>query len=919
MVLMCAGVRVARAFEFGIIVDMFFIDLRASDMEVFSRRNVAGLRRIFGHRGCGVMVCLLVILAFDGGVLGQRARTIVPLKVEPSKTVDRVANDKLLDADLRVKKQLFHGLFDKLEESSRNTAEFALATWDLHSELLSEKGEGKLVRAKAAYRRGDLHLVEGLLKGVEGAEADLLRARAHIAVGRFDVAVKLLTPMRVKSVKGEYKKAAEIVAGALAVTELAKLEGRAASEYHHTMKELLRAQQRVDRLYWPAILEQARLLLSKDNPEKAVGTLQEVLPLNPNSSEVYYELGGVALMGFNFTDAGRAILKLRRINPQHVLADVLEIKMYLTQRDPVTAQQVLLEALQRYPNHRELLALSPAVAALSHDEETAKAALKQYDSISGKNPRAYYLTGLYLSRSRQYKESEVMLKEAIRRQPNWPTPQVELGMMLSQYGKEDEALAVLTKVLDIDPFNRRAINTLKLHKELAKYKRIETEHFIILFRDEIDRALAADMPEELEAIHELVVKAFEFEPREKTLIEILPDKRWFAIRIIGVPDIWTVGACTGRVIGITPPRTGKYQSGYYDWYRVLRHEYVHTVTLAQTGNRVPHWFTEAAAVSLEPAPRDYDTCRLLAGALKNGTLFTLDTVNWGFVRPKKPTDRSQAYAQSHWMFEYIEERWGRKMIIKMLGLSRDGVPQNLIVSKATGLSNDQFMKDFKVWAQKQVESWGMAPKPDPVHLLSELKLAEDKDKALAELLKKHPKHPTLLKKAAEAALSEDDATKSYEAVKAYSKSKPVDPWGHRKMAELALEMKKLELAGKHLSYMDKFDQKGGQHSMTLTDIYRRLGDMDKAQYFAQRALHRQPYQPKLRETAAIVALQNGDEKAALRHLKALTLVEPGESVNFVRYAALLYRMDRKKEAHEAALAAKKLDGEAPVERFMIKK
>ena len=107
----------------------------------------------------------------------------------------------------------------------------------------------------------------------------------------------------------------------------------------------------------------------------------------------------------------------------------------------------------------------------------------------------------------------------------------------------------------------------------------------------------------------------------------------------------------------------------------LRHEYVHTVTLEQTRNRIPHWFTEALATYLETKPRTFDTAQLLAAAFDGGTLFDLDAINWAFIRPKKKTDRSQAYAQGAWMVEFIERTWGRDAIVKLLAAYRDGTPE----------------------------------------------------------------------------------------------------------------------------------------------------------------------------------------------------------------------------------------------------
>jgi hypothetical protein len=101
------------------------------------------------------------------------------------------------------------------------------------------------------------------------------------------------------------------------------------------------------------------------------------------------------------------------------------------------------------------------------------------------------------------------------------------------------------------------------------------------------------------------------------VIELHPDHKSFAVRITGMPWIHTIAASTGPLIALEAPREGApaLHLGTFDWQEVLRHEYVHTVTLEQTRNRIPHWLTEAAAVTMETAPRKYETCQMLAREL----------------------------------------------------------------------------------------------------------------------------------------------------------------------------------------------------------------------------------------------------------------------------------------------------------------
>ena len=71
-----------------------------------------------------------------------------------------------------------------------------------------------------------------------------------------------------------------------------------------------------------------------------------------------------------------------------------------------------------------------------------------------------------------------------------------------------------------------------------------------------------------------------------------------------------------------------------------------------------------------------------------------------------------------------------------------------------------------------------------------------------------------------------------------------------------------------------------------------------------------------RELAATIALQGGDHAGALHQIDAITILEPDQAVHQTRRAALLWRMDRKEQARQAALKARQLDPDAPVQQFV---
>ncbi len=829
-------------------------------------------------------------------------------------------DDATSEADKR-RLALFHGQWDLITEPTvTEQAQLALARYQLdHASLRSEEVP-VLLRAQAALLRGEPELSIKLLAEPASIQEAFTKARAMEDLGQTREAINLLTPIRVKMQKEGSSDAAELVAAGQAVVMLARLEGRPANDYQLAMRLFAKAREEVDRLYWPASLAEANLLIEKDNPQAALGAILDVLRLNPQSADAAHLLGVVVASRFAFDDAAKISARLREVNENHMVAAIIDGTSFLTQKDAQSAREVIEPALALHPNQRELLSLLAAVEALTYNDRQLEHVLKHYDKITGENPMALITAGSYLSHARQYPQSEKLLRLAVERQPNWAMPRVELGLMLMQAGKEEDALKELRQAAKLDPYNTRARNQLKLVEELLGYEHIAMDHFVIKYRKGIDEVLARDMERELETMFQAVTGALEHKPANKTLIEIMPDAEWFGVRITGLPEIWTIAACTGDVIALTPPREGKNQKGPYDWYRVLQHEYTHTVTLDQTAYRIPHWFTEAAAVAMEPGGRSYDMTRMLAEAWRGDgrlKLFTLHNINWGFIRPRSPVERPLAYAQAHWMFQYITHRFGHQAILDMLALYRTGMPETKAITQVVGQDPEAFMAGFREWAGGEVKAWGLAPREDDAAIIEKLKKNPKPDAALVQtLLQEHPDHPDLLRLAAGDAIRAGDFTKSRTAVARYAAARPADPWSHEMLAQLAIENGQPDDAIASLNELDRTDPETGKWARQLAELYRKQARFDQAARAIHRALHREPYDATLRELAAAIHIQAKLMPTAAHHIRALTILEPDRAVHHIRLAALYDLMGEKDRSKAAALAARKIDPNAAVDRFL---
>ncbi len=839
--------------------------------------------------------------------------TFEPVELSPA--VRAAIDDPLLDEASRRRLAIFHGQdsavpAEALDAADRAAVALAQGRWS--DAELSDPAAPLLLRARAALRRGEPQVAAELLHAEQSLPAVVLCAAALEQLGQYPKALARLLPLRDRLQAEKLSDPADLVAAGQAVLLLALLQGRPAEDYHLALSLFTKAHDEADRFHWPALLAEAQLLADKGNRNQAAQALQQALTLNPNAAEAWHLLGQLNAWSFNFAAADHCAQRLREIHSAHPLADLLDAESFLMQKDAASARAVIDPALSRWPAQRDLLALSAAAYALAQDAQL-ELTLTRFDELSPGSAQAYFTVGRVLSLARQYARSGQALREAVRRQPNWPAPQAELGLMLMQWGREDEARRVLAAAAALDPFNTRTANQLRLVEKLATYPRIETEHFTIRHAPGIDAVLASDMAQQLDAMYREVTDVFGHRPRQRTLIELMPDEEHFAVRITGTPELWTIAAATGDVIALTPPRFGVKQHGSFDWYRVLRHEFVHTVTLDQTDNRIAHWFTEACAVAQEPGGRDYATAQLLAASLHADKLFSLSNITWGFIRPKNEAERPLAYAQAHWMYEFIAQRFGHAAILEMLRLYQQGMTDPRVVEQATDLAESLFMESFRGWAEQQVRSWGLGPHEGDREVRQLTRRdAPPTPSEVTRLLEQFPDHPELLRLRATHALEAAPPEEALAAVLRYAATRPVDPWSDKAVAQLALTLGRTEQAIASLRELDRMEQESGLYAAELARHF----TGESARTAITRALHREPYNASYRELAAAIELKLKDDKAALRHLRALTLLEPERALHFTRLAALLHRMQRTDEARAAARRARQLDPAAPVEKFL---
>lgn len=491
---------------------------------------------------------------------------------------------------------------------------------------------------------------------------------------------------------------------------------RNSSQFQFLVQDLFPDVLQREQEFWPAELAMAELFAEKYNMAEAAKHLNRAVAINANSADVMALKAAIELDGYQVDAALRTAEQALSINPQHVVAKRLQGQAKLTDFRPEQAISILQEAVDLNPANQTSLGYLAAAMLAADGEATANAEsgdptrfgkLVAEVETQHKNPAEFYAAlGEGCDIVRKYPDAVKYLQLASEKMPQLISVHGDLGMVLMRLGDEPTAKQVLDESFEADPFNVRVKNTLQVLDVLSQYETIETEHFLVRFDPTKDRLLAVYMSRFLEdEVFPKVCQGLDYTPPGKTLIEIFNDAKntkghgWFSARMVGLPYIGTVGACAGKMIAMASPESVQEP---YNWAHVIRHEFVHVVNLQQTNFNIPHWFTEALAVSYESEQRPPDWNQVLARRLAEDNVFNLDNINYGFIRPKDQDDWTMAYCQAYYYSQFIVQEFGDDALQRMLTAYREYHTTDEILQDKFQVEKQDFERRYREFLQKQV-------------------------------------------------------------------------------------------------------------------------------------------------------------------------------------------------------------------------
>ena len=449
-----------------------------------------------------------------------------------------------------------------------------------------------------------------------------------------------------------------------------------------------------DNDYWPAEQLAGELLLEKYNRPDAMDAFDKVLAINPKAADPLVGKASAALQTYDFGEANRLLDEALTRNPNHVKALCLKADVEMMSGEFASALAFAQRASKVNPRSGAVLARLAGVYQLLERPADFDSIVKRAEEYDKKPTTFYSDLADILDNRKLYDQAKKYYRKAADYRPMVAEPRTGLGMLYLRLGDEEKGRELLTTAFEGDPFNVRVANSLKALRHLDEYATMTTEHYILRYDAENDELLAKFLAEFLETTHAELKQQFDYEPPEKILIEVFKTHEMFSGRTVGLPDLHTIGACSGKVVAMASPKA-KGVNKPFNWGRVIRHELTHIFNLTQTKFQCPHWLTEGLAVRNEEMARPYLWTTILRDKFEADQLFNLDTVMMGFVRPQGPDEWTLAYCQSQLYVEYMVKTHGQESIGKILAAFADGLSTPAAIKRVCNVDVAEFEDGYR--------------------------------------------------------------------------------------------------------------------------------------------------------------------------------------------------------------------------------
>lgn len=653
----------------------------------------------------------------------------------------------------------------------------------------------------------------------------------------------------------------------------------------------------------------------------------------PSNPEVFRAIADLAFSKQDYALAAENYSDVLRLLPADVEAMVGLAKSFLPS-DSEKVNELVNRVLAVNPSNVEILLLLVDQQISSEDYSKAIETLGKIEKVNLKDPRAWayraviahlqnqpqkegefrerafsgwlgnpevdHLIGRELSEKYRFSEGEKYQRRALVYDENFLPAKIQLAHDLLRLGQELEGWKLADEVFDEDQYSVVAYNLVTLRDEIAKFKTLERDGFVV-------RMGAGEAEIYGDRVLELLVRAkadlcskYDSELKTPVFVEIFPRQQDFAIRTFGLPGgSGFLGVCFGRVITMNSPAAQGVN--LTSWESVLWHEFCHVVTLQKTKNKMPRWLSEGISVHEERLADSAwgETMRTVyREMILSEGLTPVSELSGAFLRPPSPVHLQFAYYESSLVVEYLIQEFGLgglKDVLKELAI---GTPINDALRRHC--APIEFIdKSFAKFALQKAEAFAPKANWDEVKSIPDATAAD-----WNQWNQEHPNNLAGLNQEARQAIDEeswgaarDALLKILEICPEMKSTYPLLAQCHRRLDNPVEELKTLEQYA-------VMEADSVELLMRLLEIYSAGSDWEKVKFVARKMLALNPMLPSPYRFLAVAAEQTQDDQATVESLTALARMDPLDAADVhYRLALALFRQQKLVKARRQVVRA----------------
>ena len=650
-----------------------------------------------------------------------------------------------------------------------------------------------------------------------------------------------------------------------------------------------------------AFLAIGQLALDKHDYALAATTFRAGLKKFPDDPDMQ---GGLA-RAFEPSDREAmlaAIDAALKVNPHDIPSLLLMADHLIDAEEYDEAAKQLDIVLKVNPHQPEALAYRAVLANLRNDAAGEQKFRDDALAFWKSNPQVDYLIGRKLAQKYRFAEGAAAQKQALDFDSTYLPARRELAEDFLRLGQDDEGWKMAVEVRARDDYDVAIYNLVTLHDQMSKYQRLTNADFIVRMKPQEAQLYGTSVLELLSRAKATLSRKYGVELTNRTLVDIFPEQKDFAVRTFGMPDNpGYLGVCFGSVITANSPASQAPDPA--NWKDVLWHEFCHVITLNMTKNKMPRWLSEGISV-YEERQADPIWGERMDLAYRNmilhGELTPLAQLSGAFLAPEDSQHLQFAYFESSLVVEYIVQQYGLetlKQILKDLG---DGRQINGAIAAHTS-PLPELEKKFATFARSQASN--LAPGVD-----LEKPPADQSDTDAAAWKQAHPKNYYVRFEQAQKLLEATNWPGAKTVLEALAANYAGERRAENPLWLLAQAERHLGDTNAELATLEKF----AARESDFVDLYVRLIELTRARQdwpavtkYAERLLAINPLIPVPYTALAQAAAALGQNDLAIDANRKLLLLDPPDSVEVhFQLARLLHaRGDSEKEAKRQVLQA----------------